>query len=66
MQCLHMVGRRRDVKLLLPSITVSVAAGLPFPVHSSPLKERRLVLEMSLACGKHAMWVAPPSHYRAL
>lgn len=46
---LCMVDTSHDVELLLPSITESVAIGLPFPVHSSPLREQSVVLEISLA-----------------
>lgn len=43
------VDASNDVELLLPSVTESAAADLPFPVHSSPLREQSAALEISLA-----------------
>lgn len=43
-----MVDVSNHVELLLPSITASAAADLPFPVHSSPLREQSVVLEIGL------------------
>lgn len=44
-----MVDVSTHVELLLPSITASAAADLPFPVHSSPLREQSVALEIGLA-----------------
>lgn len=49
-----------DVKLLLPSITASVAVGLPFPVNSSPLRDQSVVREISSGYRKHAMQMTGP------
>lgn len=46
---LCMVDVSSDGEWLRPSIAASAASDLPFPVHSSPLREQSVVLEIGVA-----------------